>query len=305
VLLLAVVVLRGEAFTGPSSQTAPLAERLGNWQVAAAQIADHPVAGVGWGAYGATYTRYQQPGMNQSLYVHNTFLQVVAEGGLLTVPLLMVFAVWLVRRVRKLAPQDRLIGLAVLAVLLHNTMDFTLLLPGIAVPFFFVLAGLAPGESPAAADHAGWAGAGRAAALLLALAVAGLTITETLARRDFVLAQEQARQGSVPAAGAAIRSAIRWDPWNAGYRDFLARWLLQQRGATDVAMLEEAHGAARQAIRLAPRRPLHHATLEEICLVRVDRGCAYREAARAAALFPLSTEYQQRLQRYPQPGEAP
>ncbi len=301
-LLLAVVLVRGEAFTGSSSETGPLSERLGNWQVAMAQIAEHPVAGVGWGAYGATYTKYQGPGMNQSRYVHNTYLQLLAEGGLLTLPLLMVFAVWAVRRVRFLASGERLLGLAAMAVLLHNLLDFTLLLPGIAVPFFFVLAGLAP--QGATARAAGWAKAGPAAAVLLALAVAGLTVAETLARRDFEQAQELELQGRGAAAGAAIRSAVRWDPWNAGYRDFLARWLLQQRGGADAARLEEARAAAEQAIRLAPRRPTHHTTLELVCLARGDRGCAFREAALAATLFPLSTEYRQRLQRY-LPGETP
>jgi O-antigen ligase len=302
-LLLAVVLVRGEAFTGSSGETGPLSERLGNWQVAAAQIGAHPVAGVGWGAYGATYTRYQQPGMNQSHYVHNTYLQLLAEGGLLALPLLMAFAVWAVRRVRSLAPEERLLGLAALAVLLHNTLDFTLLLPGIAVPFFFVLASLAPRRG-ATAGAAGRAGAGRAAAVLLGLTVAGLTVTETLARRDFAQAQQLELQGRQEAAGAAIRSAVRWDPWNAGYRDFLARWLLQRRAGPDPAMLQEARGAAEQAIRLAPRRPRHHTTLELVCLAGGDRGCAFREAARAAALFPLSTEYQQRLQHY-LPGETP
>lgn len=302
-LLLVVVLLRGEAFTGSARETGPLSERLGNWQVAAAQIAEHPVAGVGWGAYGATYTRYQQPGMNQSRYVHNTYLQLLAEGGLLTLPLLMVFAVWTVQRVRRLAPEEWFLGLAAMAVLLHNMLDFTLLLPGIAVPFFFVLASLAPRQRTTA-GAAGWARAGRATAVLLALAVAGLTLTETLARRDFARAQELEVQGQSASAGAAIRSAVRWDPWNAGYRDFLARWLLQQRGGPDAAMLEEARGAAQQAIRLAPGRPMHHTTMELVCLARGDRGCAFREAALAASLFPMSTEYQQRLQRY-LPGETP
>lgn len=303
-VLLVVVLARGEAFTGPTSETGPLVERLGNWQVAAAQIIEHPVAGVGWGAYGATYTRYQRPGMNQSRYVHNTYLQLVAEGGLFTLPLMLAFLLWVVRRMRTLLPGEHLVGLAVMAVLVHNVLDFTLLLPGVAVPFFLVLGGLASREG-SVSDAAGWAAAGRGMALLLALAVAGLTVTETLARREFAQAQEHHRQGQSASAGVAIRQAVRWDPWNAGYRDFLARWLLHQSGGSDAATLEEAQAVARQAIELAPRRPGHHATLEQVCLARQDRGCAFREAALAAALFPWNSEYQERLQQYLPPKEAP
>jgi len=303
-LLLAVVLVRGEAFIGPSSETGPLAERLGNWQVAVAQIAEHPVAGVGWGAYGASYTRYQQPGMNQSRYAHNTYLQLVAEGGLLTLPLLVVFLLWVLRRVRTLAPGERLLGLAVMAVLLHNALDFTLLLPGIAVPFFFVLACLVP-RQPSVSREWSWVAARRTAVVFLALAVAGLTVTETVARRDFAQAQQQQLQGHGASAGAAIRRAVRWDPWNAGYRDFLARWLLQQPGGADAGSLKEARAAAQRAIRLAPSRPMHHATLEQVCLAAGDRGCAFREAALAAALFPMSAKYRQRLQRYLPSGERP
>jgi O-antigen ligase len=295
ILLVAVLVARGESLTGEAS---PLTERLGNWKVAAGQMADHPVAGVGWGAYGAAYTRYQEQGMNQSRYAHNTYLQLPAEGGVLVLPFLALFVIWFFRQLRRRQSTAPGVLLGLTAVLLHNLLDFTLLLPGIGIPFFLLLGHLAAGQTRAKAPRM----SSNVAALLLAVAVASLVVPETMARRSFARAVEHQQQGRAVEAGALVERAIRLDPWTAHYRDFHARWLLSQ-AAGDPGVLMSARRLALDAVRLAPATPVHHATLEAVCLAQGDAGCAFREAARAAALFPASEDYRRNLRRYLTDGQ--
>ena len=291
-LLLLVGLLRGEELSGPGSSRHPVTQRLGNWQVALAELQEHPVAGVGPGAFGAAYTPHREPHMNETRYTHNTWLQLVAEGGLALLPFLLLLPAWVVARLLHAdEPGDRVLLIAVIAVLLHNVIDFTLLLPGVAIPFFGLLGVLA-------APRRAGADAGvrrRLSPALLGLAVAGFGIPAALAAVQAAEARTALLAGQAEEGRRRIEQAVTLDPWNAGYRDFRARWELEHgdHGAESIAV---ALDAAAGAIRLAPLVPHHRTTLELACRAAGDVGCAYRSAARAAALYPSSREYATRLQ---------
>jgi O-antigen ligase len=280
VLLAAIVLLRGERVGAPDS---PVDERLGNWEVALLEVRDHPLAGVGWGGYGGAYTRYQRPGMNQSRYAHNTFLQVLAEGGLTTLPFLLVGIGAVLGRLgrRDRRPGGAAFTVALIATVLHNGVDFTLLLPSVAIPFFLVL-----GAAATARAGARWAGG--AAALGLAVAVAAAGIPLGLAGASAREARDAVAEGRAEPGRDAMERAVALDPASAEYRDFLARWWLDH-GAPGIARAQ-----AEAACRLAPATPHHRTTLEMACLAEGDLACAWRAAGRAAALFPASAAYRAR-----------
>jgi O-antigen ligase len=298
--LLVVAGVQGEALLGPGGA---LGERLGNWKVALAEIGARPLTGVGWGAYGSAYTLYQEPGMNQSRFAHNSYLQLGAEGGLLVLPLLAVFLAWAFARLARPAPGERAVALGVLATLLHNLVDFTFFLPGNALPFWLLAGALAArGAPPATGDS--WARAGRVAALALAVALPAVALPATLARLDAEAARQAVIDGRPEEGRQRIRAALRLDPWKADYHDFLARWELEHGEPTSSA-LARGRSAALEAARLAPLTPHHHTTLEQVCAAQGDAACAFREASRAAALFPSSSRYRDRLQRRLAAWEAP
>ncbi len=303
VLLVAVVFLRGESMTGAGAASHPLGERWGNWQVALHEISDRPWTGVGWGAYGAAYPQYQEAGMNQTRFAHNSYLQLLAEGGLLTAPFLFLFLVWAGRRFARLGPGEQGMGVALVATLVHNLVDFTLLLPGIGIPFFMMVGHLASSEPRGASK--GVRNEKRfapIAAWVLALALPAVAVPAALAREYALAAREQVVRGQSARALESIRHAAWLDPLQADFPDFRARWELEH-GDGSLASRNRALDAARQATRLAPRTPHHHSTLEAACTAVGDLACAYREASRAAALFPNSDEYRLRLERYVR-GEA-
>lgn len=280
VLLGAIVLLRDERVGAPDS---PVDERLGNWQVALLEVRDHPLSGVGWGGYGGAYTRYQRPGMNQSRYAHNTFLQILAEGGLTTLPFLLVGIGAVLGRLARRDPQPggTAFTVALIATVLHNGVDFTLLLPSVAIPFFLVLGAAATGRAGAR-----WAGGGAALGLAVAVAAAGIPLG--LATASARAAHDAVAEGRAEAGRAAMERAVLRDPASAGYRDFLARWWLDH-GEAGIA-----RGQAEAACRLAPTTPHHRTTLEMACMAEGDLACAWRAASRAAALFPASAEYRAR-----------
>lgn len=66
-----------------TTPTSTVSERLHYWSIAKQMIFDHPIFGTGIGSYGIRYGRYKPVGIGESKYVHNLFLQIWVEQGLL------------------------------------------------------------------------------------------------------------------------------------------------------------------------------------------------------------------------------
>ncbi|MFQ5843584.1 MAG: O-antigen ligase family protein, partial [Planctomycetota bacterium] len=149
--LCAAIVLgarRGEILARPGGD--PVSLRAGNWGAAVRMIGEHPLFGVGPGSFGTFYPRQMRPGMNETRYAHNSYLQAMAAWGLwIAVPLgaLIAAAVRSTRRCRRRSG-DRLPLLAGgVAFLVHNLVDFTAYLPGVAIPASLAL-GAGMGDAP-------------------------------------------------------------------------------------------------------------------------------------------------------------
>ena len=82
---------------GPSDHSLQL--RMEMWQATLRMIADRPLAGVGAGAWESEVPLYQAEGaqLETDYYVHNEFLQLVAEYGLVGWAFLLLLAAWLLR----------------------------------------------------------------------------------------------------------------------------------------------------------------------------------------------------------------
>ena len=134
-----------ETFYQPSEEIT-LGGRLSIWKSSAAMIRDHPWTGVGWGAFGSAFPCYRRPDMLHGVdFAHNDYLQIAVETG---VPGLFFFLLFLaalfgngLRVIRSraadfwaLAMPGILAGL--FGLLVHELVDFNLLLPSNALVFF-------------------------------------------------------------------------------------------------------------------------------------------------------------------------
>jgi O-antigen ligase len=130
----------------------PSTGRLQFWRATTAMIADHPLAGVGLGAFGVAYGGYDQT--NGRVYrleqAHNDYLQIVSDAGVFGAALALLFVILLFRAgFNRLESHDktrRAVALGALtgcfAVLVHSFFDFTLHTTSNAL-LFLVLAALA------------------------------------------------------------------------------------------------------------------------------------------------------------------
>ncbi len=150
-----VVLLGGEEaltrMVGSVNTDDPTTGRAHFWGVTVDIIKNHPLVGTGLGAFGVVYTGYDsRNGMYRLEQVHNDYLQVLSDGGIVGAMLGLFFVVGLFRMgfARRESRDDFRRGVATgalagcFAVLIHSFFDFTLHTPANAL-LFLVLAALA------------------------------------------------------------------------------------------------------------------------------------------------------------------
>lgn len=298
VVLAAVVALRPPEALALSGADSSVALRLGNWRGAALVAREEPITGVGLGAFRSLYPEVRRGGDSETAYAHNSWLQLVAEGGLVALALLVLGAVAFWRR--RPPPGDAasaLVFAGVAAFVAHNLVDFTAYLPGILVPAAALAGTLrTPPRSrfaPAPPD------VGRAGGILVALGLALLCavwIGEAGSRRALETALEHVAPVTPAApteALAAAEAAAARAPWNATLVTRAARGMLAVEPGDDA--LERAAALAARAARLDPRSPEPWHARAEVALARGEPTRAWRWLRAAHERHPVDPLVNERL----------
>ncbi len=185
--------------------------KLGLWPVAARMIAAHPLTGIGRGAFATAFPAYKwEPLAVTFTHVENEFLQLPVEMGVLfgggTIALFAWAYFSAARRDEISRPMiGALAGVG--ALVAHNVFDFSLEMPGVAIPFAVTLGVLAR-DLPSVRVRA-WAVRASAAGAL-ALAAAGLAVH--MSHPPDEDAQRVAAATSGDEALARAREVIPWHP---------------------------------------------------------------------------------------------
>jgi tetratricopeptide (TPR) repeat protein len=130
-------------------------DKFRGWEGTLPMIKDHPVAGIGRGAYATVYPRYKTAeGRYTYTHAENGVLQNMAEWGpIFGVLFLGAFGLVFFLGLRRARSSFAMGGClaAVFAVAVHNLVDFNLELGGVALPFVAVLGVVSAGTFSRAA----------------------------------------------------------------------------------------------------------------------------------------------------------
>ena len=225
VLLVSIALLRHDLST-----LEPVRLRLLNWRTTAWVALHHPWLGVGLGGVGQASLLSPWATDNSTPFSHNTLLQLLAEGGIAALGVVVAAVAALIRLLRRGLPIHPALALAVCVVPLHNLVDFSAYAPEVMWPWA-VLAGTLAGRTlPPPRPLPGW--------LLLPLLTVGV-VTATLTWRAGV--ELHAAQASpAPVALEHVRRAATLTPWAMTPALEMARVALE--GPALRARLPEADG---------------------------------------------------------------
>jgi tetratricopeptide (TPR) repeat protein len=278
----------------------PVALRLANWQAALEMWKESPFLGKGFGGYGLEYPRFRRPGMNETLYAHNTYLQHLTEGGLAGAALLgWLLWGWFRKIFRSRGPSALAVEAACLAFLLHNAVDFTFYEPGVAYPFF-MLAGMAwrmrETAAPAPDGAPSMPRLERAAsaallgvALLAALFVYGGT-------RLYEEAEFAYRAGESKRVLRYLDWGERLYPLKAEIPIYRAQIRLHGP-APHASAAQRALRDADHAVALNPRTPFYYAVRGRAHLHLGNRRDALSDFETAHRLYPMKPAYREQWEK--------
>jgi UDP-GlcNAc:undecaprenyl-phosphate GlcNAc-1-phosphate transferase len=268
--------------------------RYDYWRVAWGAFRDKPVAGWGAGNYDGPY--FERRATSEDVrQPHSVQLQALSELGLVGLALLLVVvagAGWGVRRSARAARGDA--GAAALtagatgaaaAFLIHSSVDWIHLLPGVTAAALVAVAVLTrpPTGAPAAAPAARGTLPGRlavAVAVALVLAVAGVSLMRQ-AMTDHFRANAEAALADDPAkALVEADRALRLDP------DAVSVYYTKAAALARFNQPEAAAATLREAARREPHDFVTWALLGDLAVRVGDRKLAARYYDRAHRLNP-------------------
>jgi tetratricopeptide (TPR) repeat protein len=201
--------------------------KTGPWGPVLTLLRDHPLAGVGRGAFATAFAAYNDFAPDFTFdYAENGLLQALADWGIVPgLALAGVFAFLLGRLVLRSSrrPADMAAAFGVLAVAAQNLVDFSLEVPGVALPLAAVIGVLVRRTGPAVqssprADRIRTVATLSVLALLALVAVPVASWASRNDRREAEARLEAAGQGSLDAAAAAeatearLRAEVRLHP---------------------------------------------------------------------------------------------
>ncbi len=313
----------------PFSGRNPLILRAGNWKTALLMFRDHPFFGVGNGSFGIAFSQYREKWMNESNYAHNTYLQILAENGLVSIPLLLAFGLaffkYLIISIRpsplaskkmsgitsKLSP---FLAFSCLSWIIHNLVDFTFYHPSVSFLFFSLLGAFfssnisAMEKSSTSVDQFerqngnGGKSHNRLKGDFLRLSRLSFTAVLTLvflfsiqflvSESYFEKALRMINEKDFQEAEKAIERAEFINPFKSNYRIIRAQLLMEESySGRDLTLAERE---AERAISLDGWIPYYYKILSDIQVLSNKSLMAFISITKASELYPVKEDYQQR-----------
>lgn len=239
-------------------------DRLGWWRAALGMFADRPALGFGPGSFAYVYPAYHSPvtaGV-ATVYVHNYYLEFLAENGI------FAFFFWVWAAASRLKGLSGLKKYALIAALVHSTVDFGLAVPANFFVFCYLLSepfppeaaagpasSFAPGLSPGASKGYEKRTVIVLAALGLAcfMALCGVFSSQLKLERLHDRALEALSAGDRRRAEAALEEAARLAPQNPLVPRLLGQVRLRAgSGEKDAGLLFSAAVELERAVILDP-----------------------------------------------------
>lgn len=302
VLPLAGIVLRlddvvREFGWGENARPLGLVEKLAAAEAAWPIVIDHPVSGIGRGAYISVAPQYQATSLQLTFaFPENVVLQFLSEWGLIVGGFALLAVVGgvfnRVLRVRK--PHEIGASVAVASVLAHDMVDFSLEMPGVAIAAAAIMGSLSPGPHRRSRERRRWTfipsvlEVKAGAPLALAWAVAPLALASLFLygafragdlQTDLAWLRTHSRQVAAGAGvdGARVQRVVRHHPANV----LIATQVAYIREVQSPRDLPGALAAINRALYLGPRYADAHVLAGRLLLRAGHRQQAFGELRRA------------------------
>jgi len=269
--IVAVVVVRPDV-----ASLEPVSLRLDNWSTGVWLWATSPASGVGVASFAQASQANPLEVGNRPAHAHSLPVEVLAELGPAGLVGVAILGVWLALLIRRLWKNNRSLAVAVAVVPIHNLVDFSIFVSGVAIPWAVLLGWAIAQGNPEAGRMPAREPRGRLAMVTAVCLALGAAILHT-ASGEIERAAAAASTPAIRFTGA--QQALALAPWRVEPQFLLAASAIDSR---DRALLDHAWN---QLDRLRWMRPRSAALAERrsrLAIARGDISAALAEAWIAA-----------------------
>jgi len=216
--------------------------------------AQRPLFGWGGGGWQSSY-RYYQDFLYNTKRIHNHFLEVLVESGLVGFGIFIGLWALFVKRVFYSYREGHTgsdegdiwiyVSLSAITLGLHAAVDFSLTFLSVLV-FISALFGIMRSISGVREEGYGLSALVRVGLIIISLLIMPVTAVQLQAQHSFTLAQDHADDNKPGAAKQLFEDALRQNGWNSNYHLVYAKYL-SRNGDT-----EDAFRHAFRAVELNP-----------------------------------------------------
>lgn len=278
--------------------------RLRIWPAALRVAADHPILGVGPGMLESRAFNYNPPEeggpvrySKRFLSAHSSYLQILAETGVIGLICALAVAAFLLRRLfrndshPRAGPGCRWLGFALATLLVHGLVENLVGVPALVVALLIPAAIRISPDRRAGDRLGGRPGRALAAAGMALVYIFGLLVWLPY-RADLHFRRMQAAGNAAAFAGHFGR-AVAYNRFQPYYYSEAAIRILRGTRSFDLATFAICHGYLRTAIRLEPGEPRFHLEMARLyvrAFGELFRDISTRDRALAAyqAAFSLN-----------------
>ena len=191
--------------------------RLSYWKAGLRMFKERPLLGFGTGCFGKVFTRFKEPGREESQMAHNNYLQVASELGIVGILIFLLFWIYVVRFLLNNIQKERIISWGILgsvmAFLFHSLMDFDFYIPGIVFNLFLFLGWLPDSFSEKRNLSERIERRVKIALIISSLLLAFHSLMVIKANVFYEQGMTKREKGDLEGAIRDINTAIRFYPW--------------------------------------------------------------------------------------------
>jgi hypothetical protein len=286
----------------------PITLRLITYKTALDIFRDFPVTGVGLGNYGTHNPRYQTSPRLVTQFVHNTPLQLLSEGGLVLVVVLLCVGLAGIRwnssqtQISSQRPSSDplylgMIG-SLIAWLVHNGLDIDFYFPSLGALGFLVLGLFWNYPSRKSESEKTLSSTIAQPSIILieiALGVAFITGMRFYLSRSLIdLARLSASSSDLAGASRYAAWAVKIRPQDAVgvlFQGKLETQVLKEQGKPTAELLQTLSHSLEEAVRLDPYNAEFHFELSRVYRGLGNDKLSNESRAKAVALFPSDPKY--------------
>jgi len=275
--------------------------KLAVWRAAMPLLGEHWLTGVGRGGFEPAFVPLND-GSDTSSHVENEYLQAALDWGIpIAAALGVLFAMlaWKAARRWRAGPLEAGTLGGLLALALHNTLDFSLWLPGVVAPAVLGLALVLQGRMARRSSPRVALGRGAAAAVALGVVALAASPLGRAAYEDAADLAASARAGMLDVGSAQ-------EAWQRHPADYVSAGYTAQ--ALHARKDPRTPAVVARALELNPRHPDLHLLAARLLLASQARGQAlveYRLALRHASDARVRTRIVDEIVHFfPDPADA-